>query len=266
MARAGALLHETTVGSTPSVIFGEDERGLHANFSPESYRRILERPAWSQRLLKVHTGSRRAMPRADWRWRELDCANSSDALLMNVFCYPDVLSDVRVTSLLGVEAGLEPEFGFRPGIPLRGALKRVSATKPPRERLDRTEIDLRLGSLLVEAKLTETNFQTAPLRLLERYRDLDAVFDVRELPWKDGVVQGYQLIRGALAAFAEGASFCVLSDARRADLIETWYAVLQAVHQPGFRWRLKLLTWQELAGALPEKLQQFLAEKYGIVA
>src|SRR5437667_8571220 len=26
-----------------------------------------------------------ASPRAGWRWRELDCANSSDALLMNIF-------------------------------------------------------------------------------------------------------------------------------------------------------------------------------------
>jgi hypothetical protein len=30
--------------------------------------------------------------------------------------------------------------------------------------------------------------------------------------------------------------------------------------------RLKLLTWQELSGALPEKLQEFLAGKYGIAA
>jgi len=29
--------------------------------------------------------------------------------------------------------------------------------------------------------------------------------------------------------------------------------------------RLKVLTWQELAGTLPEELQEFLDLKYGIV-
>jgi hypothetical protein len=79
------------------------------------------------------------------------------------------------------------------------------------------------------------------------------------------VIQGYQLIRNVLAAFASDASFCVLCDARRRDLIEIWYSILSAVHYPSFAWRLKLLTWQELASALPEDLQQFLESKYGIL-
>jgi hypothetical protein len=52
--------------------------------------------------------------------------------------------------MLGVPSGLTPLFGFRPQIPLRNG------------RTDRTEIDLKLGELMVEAKLTETDFQTAP--------------------------------------------------------------------------------------------------------
>src|SRR6185369_1806111 len=40
--------------------------------------------------------------------------------------------------------------------------------------------------------------------------------------------QGYQLIRNVLAAFASDASFCVLSDGRRPDLIDTWHAVAGA--------------------------------------
>ncbi len=79
------------------------------------------------------------------------------------------------------------------------------------------------------------------------------------------VIQGYQLIRNVLAAFASDASFCVLCDARRRDLIEIWYSVLSAVHYPSFAWRLKLLTWQELTSTLPEDLQQFLGSKYGIM-
>ena len=72
-------------------------------------------------------------------------------------------------------------------------------------------------------------------------------------------------IRGTLAAYATGRSFCVLCDSRRPDLIEGWYRVMRAVRPAELRCRLKLLTWQELASAVPEELQQFLATKYGIV-
>ena len=42
-------------------------------------------------------------------------------------------------------------------------------------KTDRTEIDMKLGDLMVEAKRTETDFQTAPLKMIERYRDLGDV-------------------------------------------------------------------------------------------
>jgi len=79
-------VHELTAGEMPSVIFGCNESRQHGNFYPASYRNICANPEWARRLAKVHTGSRSARPRAGWRWRELDCANSSDALLMNIFC------------------------------------------------------------------------------------------------------------------------------------------------------------------------------------
>ena len=75
---------------------------------------------------------------------------------------------------------------------------------------------MRVGDLLVEAKLTESDFQSARMELIERYRDLEEVFDVAELPVRGGRVMGYQLIRGTLAAHASGSSFCVLCDARQA--------------------------------------------------
>jgi hypothetical protein len=82
----------------PSVIFGCNESRQHGNFYPASYRNICAHPEWARRLAKVHTGSRRASPRAGWRWRELDCANSSDALLMNVFCCRRTLSNPALSS------------------------------------------------------------------------------------------------------------------------------------------------------------------------
>ena len=125
---------------------------------------------------------------------------------------------------------------------------------------------MKMGELLIEAKLTESDFQSARPDLISRYRDLEAVFDLSELPTRNGKHCGYQLIRGALAAYATGCSFCVFCDARRPDLVEGWYRVMRAVQPFELRCRLKLLTWQELAAALPKDLQQFLSAKYGIVA
>jgi hypothetical protein len=100
---------------------------------------------------------------------ELDCANSSDALLMNIFCYRRTVATHALSSMLRVAPGLVPGFGFRPRIRLRNG------------KTDRTEIDMKLGELMVEAKLTETNFQTATAGMIERYRDVEEVLDLTEL-------------------------------------------------------------------------------------
>jgi hypothetical protein len=236
----------------PSVIFGCNENYRHGNFHPVSYRNICANPQWARRLTKAHTASRHAQ-QGLWRWKELDCANSSDALLMNIFCYRRTVTNRALCLMLGVDDGLKPEFGFRPRIPSRDG------------KADRTEVDMKLGDLMMEAKLTETDFQMAPAKMIERYRDLDEVFDPEGVKIS-GVVRNYQLIRGVLAASATGGSFCVLCDARRPDLIEEWYAVMRAVRSCVLRCRLQLLTWQELTIALPRPLQKFLAAKYGISA
>jgi hypothetical protein len=243
--------HESTCGDIPSVLYKEAD-GQHSNFIPASYRRICASPEWSRRLNKHYSGAARlAWPRDRIR-RELDCANSSDALLMNIFCYPGVTSRASLCALLGIEAGLRPQFGVRPGLPMRG------------RGVDRTEIDMSLGRLFVEAKLTESGFQTARPELLARYRDVAEVFDVKLLPVSATGYRCYQLLRGVLAAHHCGKSFLVLSDARRSDLIEAWFTILRAVRNCELRSRLGLLTWQELASALPKSLQRFLGEKYGI--
>ena len=252
LERAHSHEHELSYGEVPSVIYqGSDAK--HGNFLPESYRAIQNNPNWTQRLKKAYTGSR-WVPRSGERKRfELDCANSSDALLMNVFCYPRVLLRLDLCALLGVERGLQPVFGFRPGARLRNG------------KADRTEIDMRLGNLLIETKLTESGFQTAPLRLIERYRDLNQVFDITDLPIRNEIVSGYQLIRSVLAAYASDCSFALLCDSRRVDLIESWATVMRAVRSYSFRSQLKVITWQEISATLPRKLQKFLKDKYGIV-
>ena len=103
-----------------------------------------------------------------------------------------------------------------------------------------------LGDMLIEAKLTEGDFQTAPRKLIERYRDIETAFDIDELEILNGIVQAYQLIRGALAAHASpGHRFCVLLR-WRPDLITAWRRILAAVMRYDLRYRLLLLTWEEL--------------------
>jgi Restriction Endonuclease associating with ARP len=251
-ARTAAWPAELSYSPVPSIVYAETPTGGHGNFLPSAYKRILQNPDWRARLAKVYTGSRFFPRQADRTRHELECANSSDALLMNIFCYPGVTRRPALCSLLGVEPGLRPAFGFRPGIPLSKGAQ------------DRSELDLKLGNLLIEAKLTEGDFQTARRGLVGRYRDLETVFEVDQLPVTNDKFRSCQVIRGALAAHAHQASFVVFCDQRRPDLIEDCFKIMTAVTSSELRCRMSVVTWQELAGTLPPKVQTFLAEKYGI--
>ena len=255
-ALAQSLPHCLSYGEAPIVCFEPyQDNARHGNFLHGSYQAISKNPAWRKRLAKVHTLARRSLPApaADrGRRMELDTCTSSDALLMNIFCYPSVLRDARVCALLGVEPGLSPSFGYRARVPLANG------------RFDRTEVDLRLGNLLVEAKLTETDFQSARKRVLLAYRDFSKVFDSRQLPQTGEHYLSYQLLRNVLAAHAQGGSFCVLVDARRSDLVEAWYAVMRCVKPVALRTELRISTWQEVTDAAPRTLRAFLSKKYGI--
>lgn len=130
--------------------------------------------------------------------------------------------------------------------------------------VDRTEIDMRLGDLLCEAKLTETGFQSTAMQRLLRYEGIAETFEVDDLPRNGSGVPGYQLIRGVLAAQGSGGRFALLADARRTDLHEMWFRVLRAVHSFDLRSRMALVSWQEIAATMPRTVQDFLAAKYGI--
>jgi hypothetical protein len=146
-----------------------------------------------------------------------------------------------------------PEFGFRPHVPLNSGF------------VERTEVDMKLGSVLFEAKLTESDFQIQNAGIVEGYRDLKEVFECRKLPRRGKAYLSYQLLRNVLAAHALDLSFCVLLDARRPDLLEDWYGVLRCIRISALSSRCRILTWQELAQVLPPKMQRFLTAKYGIV-
>jgi hypothetical protein len=176
--------HVESYGSPPVIVYAPEhptyenlsaETPLgskrHGNFFDAAYAAISSRPEWLRRFDKIHAQGR-ALPRAESgrRWRELDSSMSSDALLMNVFCTPGVAESLALRRALGVDGDQPPIFGWKARVPLKSG------------RFDRTEVDMRLGSLLVEAKLTENDFQTKTASVVEAYRDFDEVFDRELLP------------------------------------------------------------------------------------
>jgi len=240
-------------GEIPVVVYEpSSDLARHGNFLDESYSAILSRPEWKCRLDKVHSQSR-SLPKKERIWKELDSCMSSDALLMNLFCFPGITENRAVMSLLGVECGSPPEFGFKARVPLNNS------------RADRTEVDMKIGALLVESKLTESDFQTKAVDIVRMYRDFEEVFESQSLVQLNDEYASYQLIRNVLAAHSLGLAFCVLLDSRRPDLLESWYAVMKCVRIAELRTRCKVLTWQELSQALPIDPQTFLDVKYGIV-
>lgn len=245
------LSGEFSYGTSPVVVY-QPEGERHGNFIDDSYQSILSNASWAKRLSKVHTSAKSALPKTERKWCELDSCNSSDALLMNVFCYPQACNNPLMLSLLGLDDPETPDFGMKARVPLING------------KFDRTEVDMQLGMLLIEAKLTEADFQARSKEIVSHYRDFNEVFDPRDLPQTDEKYLGYQLLRNVLAAYAQNCAFCVLCDARRPDLIEQWYAVMRCVRISDLRTRCKVLTWQELSEALPDDLRSFLDEKYGI--
>jgi len=169
---ARAHPHVESYGSNPVIVYAPVE-ARHGNFYPPAYAAIAARPEWMRRFDKVHSQFR-ALPKSQHdpprRWRELDSSMSSDALLMNIFCTPGVLDSAPLRRMLGIEADAGPVFGWKARVPLNNG------------RVDRTEVDMRWGGLLVEAKLTETDFQCRESALVESYRDLGAIFDRDLLP------------------------------------------------------------------------------------
>ena len=162
--------HVESYGNPPVIVYSP-EHARHGNFFDPAYAAIAARPEWMRRFDKIHAQGR-ALPKPESgrRWRELDSSMSSDALLMNIFCAPGVAEAPAVRRALGVDGDDPPVFGWKARVPLGSG------------HFDRTEVDMQWGRLLVEAKLTESDFQMKAAAVVEAYRDFDAVFDRELLP------------------------------------------------------------------------------------
>ena len=164
-AVANGLTHYRSRGQTDATILfpGEPATSRHGNFNDESYAAILANASWAKRLEKTHSQSW-ALPQ-DRRGdaKDLDSSNSSDALLMNCFCYPGSAERILQGCLQTTPTG-PVEFGVGGKVPKRNG-------KP-----DRTELDMCVGNIVCEAKLTEPDFTSKRAAVVEAHRDLDDVF------------------------------------------------------------------------------------------
>lgn len=247
-ASSGGREFYCSAGGT--VLFPETA-GAYGNFLPATWAAIKAHPAWQSRLTKQHSRRRALPPERGPTSKEIDSSNSSDALLMNCFCFPNASS--RFADLLGATpATAEPQFGVAGVVALRNG------------RPDVTELDMVIGDTIVEAKLTEGSFIAKPTAIVKRYSALEVVFDVTLLPRRGDEWRGYQLIRNVLAASQHSKRLVVLIDAKRPDLLQEWWSVHAAIADAGLRSRCGVRFWQELAKeAFPEH-RAFLETKYGL--
>lgn len=253
-ASAQGLAYYTSRGQQPTVLFerARDDQS-HGNFHPDAWRAIMAEPGWFARLEKPHSQAQALPPEKAATARELDSSNSSDALLMNCFCFPGAVERISAALGLPVEGRAHPpEFGFKARLPLTDGSE------------DATEIDMRIGPTLFEAKLTEKDFTSRPSAHVLRYRDLPVHFEVPALPSDGTEIGGYQLIRNVLAAAHHNANLIVLLDQRRPDLLEEWWRVHSAIKSTSLRLRCSFRTWQQVAMASPAPLLEFLSSKYGL--
>lgn len=216
---------------------------LGDNFFPSSYESIRRNEFWSERLQKDHT----QVPNA----KEIQSSSSSDALLMSIFCHPKIGEWKGVRDLLKLES-IHPEFGVKPGVRKIGS------------KGDKTEIDLALDGIFVEAKLTESGFTEKAVLEVEAYSDLQPHFHVDLLSRKGEFFDNYQVIRNLLAAIQCERRHLLFCDERRPDLVRAYFQTVGCLREGSNRKRCGVIFWQEIARVCGRDLREFLALRYGI--
>lgn len=229
--------HEDYTVFKSAIIF----KKLEDNFLPASYENILTNPVWEARLKKIHSYFNNGT-------LEMQSSNSSDAILMNIFCNPGIKNWKGPRELLNIDTSSNIEFGWNPVF--------------ENEDNHKTEIDMKIGNRIFESKLTETSFKTKPHEIVERYKDFHTVFNSTALDNGKGEYCHYQLIRNILTAYKYDYSFSILIDESRIDLIRELFSVAQAIKDPKLRSKIGFITWQEIASVCGAELKEYLANKY----
>lgn len=233
-----------------AVIFKE----VQQNFHPKSWATIQNNPDFFQRTKKEHSHFKGILPII----YEMQSSNSSDALAMNIFCYPKFGSWKGVKNLLKFDKIPEIKFGFEAKV-IRGG---YDYPEP-----DFTEVDINLKDEIIgECKLTEEDFTSKVKSEVEYYASFKEVFHIHKLPQSQSEYYNYQLIRNILAAKQHKCRFILFCDMRRPDLAKSFFQTVCCIKDDFLELRTKceIIYWQDLAQVVGKDLKDFLNEKYGI--
>ena len=210
---------------------------------PASFDAIRKNAAWLSRTQKPHQN----LPGE----KEIQSSNSSDALLMNIFCHPKLISWEGVVDVLGFKPE-NPTFGFK-------ALVEKKGTDG-----DKTEIDMVIGNYFIEAKLTEANFTKKNVVEVNKYGKLDQHFHSNCLPIQNGCYQNYQIIRNLLAAIQHKKQHLLLCDERRPDLARSYMEMVCCLRGQHIRKTCRVVFWQEVQRSCGKNLGLFIQSRYGL--
>lgn len=218
-------------------------KNLCDNFHPRSFGNIIARPDWKLRTTKPHQTVAGIL--------EMQSSNSSDALLMNLFCHPDIrrwkgVRDLLEENLENISFGVPGEVFFNGG------------------KVDSTEIDMALGATFFEAKLTESDFTRKKADLVERYDNLQNAFHVEALPRVGNDYENYQVIRNILAASQYKRRHVLLCDERRPDLFSRYMQVVISLRSIDDRMSCRVIFWQDLVAACGASLREWIQDKYAM--
>ena len=216
---------------------------LDDNFHPESLENIRRTSYWDFRTRKAHPNVTGVL--------EMQSSNSSDALLMSIFCHPSIAKWAGVKKLLGntLEA-----VAF--GVP--GSVRKNNG------QMDATEIDMALPGVFCEAKLTEADFTQKRPEVVESYDGLQETFHPEALPRVGTDYDNYQIIRNLLAAKQHNLDHILFCDERRPDLVRRYMATVSCLRNIEDRLRCRVIFWQEVVAVCGESLREWIEEKYGI--
>lgn len=254
-SKAFALTNGLTFNSglTPAklpkdaILFDNPE----GNFHPNSWGVIKKNSNHFSRTQKAHS----KFDGEDSRL-EMQSSNSSDALLMNIFCHSQINNWKGLKDLLQIDTLENLSFGYFPGVKLIG------------NQVDKTEVDLFIKSgnkeILCESKLTETDFVFVPKSRIVRYLNAEMVFNLDNLPTYKGEIANYQLIRNILAAYESNRYFYLFVDARRPDLAKSFFETVRCIKSNELQMRCNIIYWQDIAAVVGKDLSEFLSAKYGI--
>lgn len=216
-------------------------------FHHASYLSIAGNPQCAHRLQKSHQRVS--------GFREMQSSNSSDALLMNVFCHPQISTWGGVRNLLGFDP-VNPQFGIE-----------AHVAKLGEPNGDATEIDMAVADYFIEAKLTEADFTDKDITEVNKYTALVSCFDVHFLPRNadNTRYKSYQIIRNLLAAIQHDKNYMLICDAGRSDLVRDYWETVSCLKDIKHRKRCRVVFWQEIAKNSGKDLKDFLESRYGIV-